>query len=358
MVYSTNLPGFIVWPLMFILVALGAAMAFVPFEERTLDQWFINFIRAIYRPTKYYWRRTAHIPEYFAFVAGKQDLSPVMTSPVQRNRRSQVNAYLSSLASQPTQADDPLDIFRGDSSVYIELFQSVAPAQNVVPGPDQVAKPDLHVRTRSLGENSFSSASATAVQQQYTEQQVIGSLTIDKQEPAAGWQDLPSTTEDDSSANASANAQVTEKPLNITVAPAVTEKKLVAPTPAPQAEVKQAYSTTTESASQQTLAATQSVIFNRDLPFPNLPTQPNMLLGMIHSADGRILPNAILEILDPEGNTVRAMKTNSLGQFFISTALPDGQYRLETEAEGHTFPVYTLEVNGSVLDPVDIRARA
>ena len=44
----TILPTFLRLPLAGIFAGGGAALAFVPFEERSLDIWLINFFRAIY----------------------------------------------------------------------------------------------------------------------------------------------------------------------------------------------------------------------------------------------------------------------------------------------------------------------
>ena len=55
-------------------------------------------------------------------------------------------------------------------------------------------------------------------------------------------------------------------------------------------------------------------VFDRNLPFPSLPTQPNMLVGMVHDQQGKIIPNAIIEILDEKGSTL-GYETNTLGQF-------------------------------------------
>lgn len=51
--YAAPLPVIIKWPLIFISGAAGAALAFLPVEERPLSAWFLAFLRAIYSPTKY-----------------------------------------------------------------------------------------------------------------------------------------------------------------------------------------------------------------------------------------------------------------------------------------------------------------
>src|SRR3989344_4775673 len=51
--YASPIPGIIKWPLVFIFGALGAALAFLPVEERPLSTWIFAFLKAVYLPTRY-----------------------------------------------------------------------------------------------------------------------------------------------------------------------------------------------------------------------------------------------------------------------------------------------------------------
>src|SRR6266404_3024588 len=55
--YATGLPGIIKWPLIGISVIFGAALAFVPLEERPLEQWVVAFFRSVYSPTLFHWEK-------------------------------------------------------------------------------------------------------------------------------------------------------------------------------------------------------------------------------------------------------------------------------------------------------------
>lgn len=59
MINSTKLVIFIKWPLMLFLAGGGLALAFVPFEDRPLEVWVLSFLKAIYSPTIYIYRRKA-----------------------------------------------------------------------------------------------------------------------------------------------------------------------------------------------------------------------------------------------------------------------------------------------------------
>ncbi|MBI3887665.1 PrgI family protein, partial [Candidatus Microgenomates bacterium] len=57
--YATNWPGVIKWPFVLFFTLFGFALAFLPIEERPLDIWIGNFVKAIYKPTLYIWKKGA-----------------------------------------------------------------------------------------------------------------------------------------------------------------------------------------------------------------------------------------------------------------------------------------------------------
>ena len=50
------LQGIFKWPAVIVSTLLGLGLAFVPVEDRGLDQWIINFFKAVYSPTQKVWR--------------------------------------------------------------------------------------------------------------------------------------------------------------------------------------------------------------------------------------------------------------------------------------------------------------
>lgn len=54
---STKLIILVKWPLMFLFGGGGLVLAFIPFEDRPLENWVISFIKAIYSPTVYLYKR-------------------------------------------------------------------------------------------------------------------------------------------------------------------------------------------------------------------------------------------------------------------------------------------------------------
>lgn len=99
----------------------------------------------------------------------------------------------------------------------------------------------------------------------------------------------------------------------------------------------------------------KEVQFGQDLPFPSPPDQPNILVGMVIDQDNKIVEGAIIEIKDNNGDTVRAMRTNKLGQFRTVSPLPNGQYQISTEKAGLNFDIMKIKLNGEIVPPIEIR---
>ena len=55
---STGLVFFIKWPLMAVSALGGIALAFVPFQDRPLETWVVAFLKSIYSPTIYLYKKT------------------------------------------------------------------------------------------------------------------------------------------------------------------------------------------------------------------------------------------------------------------------------------------------------------
>ncbi|HEX7455875.1 MAG TPA: hypothetical protein VF303_00190 [Candidatus Nanoarchaeia archaeon] len=89
---------------------------------------------------------------------------------------------------------------------------------------------------------------------------------------------------------------------------------------------------------------------------PALTSAPNVINGIVKDKEGLLLSNVVIVVKDSDGQPVRALKTNKIGQFAISTPLPNGVYTMELESPGHGFDVIQVKVDGKVMPPIEIRA--
>lgn len=85
--------------------------------------------------------------------------------------------------------------------------------------------------------------------------------------------------------------------------------------------------------------------------------EPNIVSGIVRKENNEALPNIVLLIKNNKGEPVRGIKTNTLGQFSLSTPLVNGLYTLEVDpnaGEGFSFDIITVEVKGDVIPPIEL----
>lgn len=91
------------------------------------------------------------------------------------------------------------------------------------------------------------------------------------------------------------------------------------------------------------------------LPF--LTNKPNIVTGVVRDSEGKLLSDLLLMIKNSRGDTVRALKTNSMGQFVVSTALQNGTYTVEMSPSNNTnltFGIIPIEIKGEIIPTLDI----
>ncbi len=101
----------------------------------------------------------------------------------------------------------------------------------------------------------------------------------------------------------------------------------------------------------------QKATFTPEAAPPLPPTRPNIVVGQVMDTEGKILENAILEIRDSQGRSVRALRTNKLGHFMIVTPLMDGNYELSTEKDDYEFSPISFEAKNEIVPPIQITGK-
>jgi len=230
--YGLPLPFFLKWPGIVFFVLLGLGLAFLPINERPLDVWIISFLRAVFSPTQYIWKKE--------------------------------NSFSANVSQ-------PKSIPVGDS-----LFSSpiVAP-QTQTPAVDEET-----VFLENL-KKMFETVS------------------------------LPKSV-----------------------------KPVVQP-PNPPAKKR---------------TVTVAKIFQNKIA-PPIPSVPNLISGIVKDKEGNVVEGAILEIVDLQGNPLRALKSDKLGLFRIATPLPNGTYEIITEKEGYDFDIIKIDLKGEIVQPIEINPK-
>lgn len=236
--YSLPLPFFFKYPLAFVFLLLGIGMAFVPIQGRSLDAWIVAFIKSIYSPTQYTWKRTPVGASALEIAAPTDEKGLTATQPVTNAR--------------------------------LEITQTSTPIE---PQPETIT---------------------------------ITPPTPTTQKPPVS-QPLPATA------------------------------------PAPQGP---------RPTGRDDVGSPPTV----NLPIPFTPTTPNTLVGLTLNSTGHILDGVLVEI-KKDNLTLRATKSNKLGQFMFARPLDSGLYQILAEKESFSFVPYSLELTGETVKPLKIQAQ-
>lgn len=295
--YSTPLHGLIKWPIILLSVGLGAALAFLPFEERPLEKWIIAFFRSIYSPTLFSWKKTENPQVFFTEDA---------TAPETLN--------VSSLNQKS--APSPLDAVE-------ETFL------NKIGG-------------------LWSTNQQTAANNQSQNNQSLNSQTAQ----------MPSSHPTTKPSNDPVTKQPVAVPSQVPTVITRSAPKLVIEETVPQAQKQEAKATNIDLTKiEKKEITTNEAEFSIDAAPPYPPTVVNTIVGQVMDSQRKIIEGAIMEIKDANGRPVRALKTNKAGHFIIVTPLANGKYEIVTEKEGFKFEPVAFEANGELIKPIAIRAK-
>ncbi len=307
--YSTGLPGIIKWPLIGISVIFGAALAFVPLEERPLEQWVVAFFRSVYSPTLFHWEKNS-ATKYFTDETGPTEANAIapanLTAPKLDTAES---SYLSRLG---------------------QIFSPTTTVQNMVQQQPQTQ----------------GASTAATIPTPTHVQPLSGVLAMNSQpatpNPVAGAKDIqiPQTT--------FVSMDKSQRPQMVVEE---TNSGIVSPsTPISTQPVGQVLT-------GQNIAQAIDAQFSTDAAPPSLPTIVNTISGQVMTSDGKIIEGAVLEILDSEGRSVRALRTNKAGHFLNVTPLMDGKYKLTIEKEGFSFEPIEFTAANNIIQPIAIHAK-
>jgi hypothetical protein len=396
-VYATNLPGIIKWPLIIFIIFLGILIAFVPIEERPLDHWIMTFFKNLYRPTKFFWKKSSKAPDFFqyqvnantpSYIAPDVDLSPA--------RKERIFEYLKSIPREEN--TDTFDQAEEQKvSALLSQFGEVDVKNPVINKKQQLEKPNLKTRIRKIKiqeddedaekamiseteENHPSVLANEATISQPAEMSVDKTLAnvpsetknfisnteaqtnplLDNGSVVASEDILPKTQEEN---NQNGPLQEIQMPIAKTdeSSDSISSLKETAPSIPEVSSPQGNLSEETEQAAQPAETAIPNTNkktsqFNPNLPFPTRPSIPNKLVGMVLDQQDALLPGALVEVIDENGQSSRVVKTNDLGQFFISTPLRDGKYALHVEADARHFQDFAFELTGKIVPPVELRS--
>lgn len=299
-VFKSNLIAIVKWPLFIFIIILAVMIAFVPIEERPLDFWIVTFLKNLWKPTKFFWKKTPKVPDFFNYQVDQNqnlDITPeVNYSPARKQR---IQEYLKSIPS----ADEDLDQWdlhynqrAGDLLANFNLVE--IKAENIsVQKEIRVDKPHLKTRVRKI--KSLEQIQEQQ-QTQYTQESVL----------------LPTQQE--------------------------TQEKV-------------------ETKKTQGDPPLQNTDKENHLDKENLPEKESMLanqlFGVVFNQENEPISNALIEVFaNNDDQALRISKSNIEGEFSIKTALPNGEYLIKTEAKDLNFDPISIRLTGRIVPEIKIIA--
>lgn len=347
-IYNTNLISIVKYPLIGLFVGIGAAIAFVPIQERPLDHWISTFIKILYKPTKFYWKKRQKIPDPFLYQKNKKQVDPMLEVDLSPARRQRINDFLTSIDQVEV---DPWEISENKKiGNILQVFRQVSIDESQIEIKKiKVEKPILEVRPRKLKNPNINYEETIVFEQD--------ELILDNQLSNAQVYEekIPLAKRGISSSNdVATQIKVPELEL-ISIKDNVFDGKTNTPEIETISSSDMVFARNQQQIDQNAQKS-QQAITNINLPFPSKPKDPNKIVGMVLSPNSNLITNAIVEIKTTQGQIVRAVKTNALGQFFITTPLGNGSYHIDVEKQDHQFTTQTLQLNGSIVEPLEIRS--
>ena len=324
LIYSTALHPILKWPLIIFFVAFGAALAFLPFQERPLEKWVVAFFRSIYSPTIYTWRPYAVAPAFFQ-TETTQDMSSSVSGSASTSTASSANnsklPFLSNLEEAENNFLNKVGVLFVATPTIVPVIPPAANVMQTTPQPS--------VMPISTIPNNFPSATTVGSVNPSIRPEVIVPQIQPLQIPQAP----------------KPHYILSEEKQNIGPANPISMFST--------GSAQQVFSANVE-ANTATVSRAQ---FSVDAAPPSLPENPNLIVGQVMDKDGKIIEGAILEIKDEAQRPVRALKSNKAGHFMIVTPLLNGRYEIEIDKEGYEFSPLSFEAKGEIIPAIAIQAK-
>jgi len=334
-IYGLPFPGFIKWPLIVIAALSGAAFAFLPIQDRPLEQWLYAFFRSIYSPTYFVWLHQTP-KQYFK-------VDPTETQQKQPTDMEEHMNDLKNGAIEPGQPGYVPAFIDPHSAVADEVIQETQQISQQ-PAADQISQQQAPVQQNTQQKQTISVDPSL--------QQSINDVLQSNMTENKPMQTQPQSVEQKEVTVPQQESVSTERKgltgdENTTLgAQAATEQNVYMSDQVSQVMQPQV---------QQT-QVTQHAQFSPDAAPPLPPDQPNIIKGQVMDSEGHIIDGAILEIKDADGRPVRALRSNKAGHFQIVTSLANGNYTITIEKDGFDFTPIDIEAIGELIQPIAIRA--
>ncbi|MCJ7740842.1 PrgI family protein [Candidatus Microgenomates bacterium] len=343
-------PAIIKYPLVGITALIGLAFAFLPIQERPLDRWLVAFIKSVYAPSQYLWKKTNPTPEILARISFVTTISTPQQQIASKNEAEEkLRAYLATVPAAPHQTLNLREqSYINKTLSYFNTTYIAAPVEQTPKQPTPVTAQPVNV----------------------VQVQPITPITVPEKPENKEPLPLPEILE----------AAIQTQPVTPVTAPVTNEylslkkqldelaaekeklAKELTMLKTAQEKINQPEVVKLQQAQEVKKPTIQTVtpqIAVNEVGLTNISQVPNLVMGVVKDSQKRFLPNIILTVKDTKGIPIRAIKTNKLGQFATATSLPNGTYLLEVEdpLKRYVFDIAEITLSGKVFQPIVIFAK-
>lgn len=357
---------------------IGFAFAFLPYQDRPLDQWLTAFIKSISAPTEFVYLKDNNPPDILAHTTvSAVHAKSKQYSQQYRTSKQMLEAYLNKIATakgdsyeqnERMKVAQTLNLFasEGQTMMNKKVGQSLAQNQSLlrqklagnagnIPIEEALKQravpPPVHkAKEKEEEEKAKPQANETKIAQLSGE---LTRLKAQMQQGAQAQKFDPHLTQKFMDLEAKINSLLTDrehftKELASMKQQASVAGNIVRPSQATDADRSEPMKVKMVGQKKAT-----------SLGFLNLPTTPNVVIGVVNDQSDLGLSNILITVKDLRGTPLRALKTNKLGQFFASTPLPNGTYVLEVEdpVKKYAFDLIEIKLTGNIFAPLEITAK-
>lgn len=364
--WISDLNFFLKWGIIIISAGLGLGTAFFPIQDRTLDQWILNFVLAIFSPTQRIWRKEPLPPEYL-----REDYSQFLTSqvlsmtPLQSRRK--LRQYLKSFEEERPKSEIA-------EQEFIERLNFDVPLPTTVEAVTESRKEQVERGKERLPERKELPLEPKLVSEVNIALEPTYKIPLRRNVTPGRKVRLPAIEgtirlrPEPEKTKPLPERQISppkpREPIRELIKGIKTEtpqrpqiSELQKQNLELQARLEQA-ETQLKSLAELKKEPASKEPYRERLPTPVIDKKiPNLISGVIKDKEGKLLENIVVIIKDQDGDPVRALKTNRLGQFSISTPLENGDYTVEVSSKERYFDIMKVTADGSVLSPLEFRER-
>ncbi len=293
--FSLPISPFIKFPISILFILAGISFAFLPLAGRPVDVMVANFIKSLFSPTQYIYRKT-EAPSTIHAINPNLKILP-KTEPKKQAIISIREESIDAVEKQKEKEDETLQ----EKEDTLEKELKDAKAKEASLDKKSPTPPELHQKVISLEEQ-------------------LQEILIQKEQLAQQIIDL-------------------QKKLSLqkktVFTPTTLEPKAIA---------------------QNVKMVPKNMAKNLGIPLTS--DVPNIITGIVKDPRENPLSNILVEIKDKEGNPARAFKTNLLGQFASATPLSNGVYTIEFEdpKAQNKFDAIELSLTGKIIMPIEVKS--